>query len=220
MDARWVICEETKQRIGAYCGKCGMLWTNKAFGGGDRGLDEAHRMAEKCCRPNKCERCGKECEKHYVICSECRVAKDAEQEHQRFEKAEKITYAAWLSGNEGDNAMIYAPDFGNGFFSFLDELADHIECWGDDDLEPPYYVWPTRPQKMRFDSCSLIEDATQDMHEEAAEEVSVEAGEELQAMLDQWCADHPVTSYFPYFDQVIVLTDEERASLVPKREDD
>lgn len=144
-----------------------------------RTVQKSRELADKCCTPNKCRHCGNDCEKYWTACKNCLDADSVEKERQRFEKAEKV--------REFDG-MVFLEGFGfqNGYF---DSVADFIDWWeGEhgDDVKMPEYVWAcTSRPSCRIDLDRVIEDATQDAHDEYDPE-KLTGVDELRAAIDRF----------------------------------
>lgn len=95
--------------------------------------------------------------------------------------------------------MFFSDDYGydDGFFSDWEEF---FEYWYDNhgaDDPRPQYVWATYPVEMKIDAADIIESATEELCEEAADDISDEKTVELQKLLDDWCKSAGVrTTYY------------------------
>lgn len=166
-----------------------------------------------------CPHCGKPYSKrHYHHCDneECqrieRFEKEKrykEQERQRFEKAIKLDYN---NADEGKIGMLYIEGYGNdGYITDLDEFfecyydrnQENLEIYGEP-LERPEYVWATSCSKISLDADRILEQATDDLHEDARDRIVDE--DELQSFLDKWCEKQTGTeTYYPDYRYAILI---------------
>jgi hypothetical protein len=220
MEARKAVDEQSNRCLGYYCSECGNFWPLRMYGSGDAAAVQAERAAEQCCRPYKCEDCGKECGRHRIVCESCSALRETIKERLQYNQAQKISYDEFVKDlPAGCWGPVYVPNMGDGYFGDLDDLANHIDCSGEDEAYVPNYAWATTPTKMRLDASRIVEDATKNMYEDAYYDVADHL-DELQAALDRWCEAHPLTSHFPDFSRAIVFTEQERKFLTPSTEDE
>jgi hypothetical protein len=178
-EAYEVIVKETGRAIGYACRKCKRL--SVAFPGMDGKIDDssvphAKLEAERCCN-RKCNECQAYMEfpNGYVVCADCRVTKEAARELEAYEKAEKIQeaeYVGWLY-------------FNNEYLRDDEELEDHCV---QNEVEWPAWVWACSKIEFKINAASIIENALQNHYEDASDHVKREDEEELQTLLDVWCA--------------------------------
>jgi len=140
--------------------------------------------AEACCSPRHCE-CGTVLERSagYSACAACRTRHASEKEAEWFEKARKVTPAEyehepvhWDGGGHGD--------FGEGFWSSVEELLEHCES---QEIEPPEYVWGCEPTTLTLDGTDIVSRALEDFYENAFDHVSKEDLRQLDEFLVAWC---------------------------------
>lgn len=72
------------------------------------------------------------------------------------------------------------------FFDWDEFFEDWFENHEPDDVKP-VYVWITEPVEMSVDVQNIIENATDDLYEDASEDITSEARKELQDFVDGWC---------------------------------
>lgn len=175
-----VIVKETGRAIGYACRKCKRL--SVAFPGMDGKIDDssvprAKLEAQECCN-RKCNKCQAYMEfpNGYVVCADCRATDALTREQEAYEKAQKIPeseYAGWLF-------------FDNEYFRDDEELEDHCV---QNEIEWPAWVWACSKVEFRIDAADIIENALQEHYEDASSQVKRVDEEELQGLLDGWCAD-------------------------------
>jgi hypothetical protein len=104
-------------------------------------------------------------------------------------------------------------DWGEGFSSCWQEMEqsyfdnavwdDCVDGQGVVTVPPPAYCWPCESRALRLDPDSLLENAVDDMHEDAGDEI-VDA-DELVRFLEAWNAKQTCKSWYPDYSRVIVL---------------
>ncbi len=194
---RTIVDKENGDVVGFACGNCGTFYSTIA------GEDKARRNAERCHNSIRtCEKCGAEVKADRRKCESCDRAENdefrensAKKELARFEKAPKVKLADY----KGEYLWFPGSMIGNDGFLRSDEVEDDFE-----DDEMPEYAWACGSFGLRMDADSIIENALDNHHEDAGENVGDEDRKELQAILDAWCAKQRVTSYEP-IDEVVLL---------------
>ena len=115
---------------------------------------------------------------------------DAESEEKALSKAIKAEYKdVPLEHKE----MLYSESYGynEGYFSDIDELIEYCE---GNDIEVPKHVWSTAKTELSIDAENIIENACEELHEDARDNVTGE--KELQDFLDVWCAKQTGTDTY------------------------
>lgn len=177
------------------CGNCGSVFISEEY-------------AEKCCRPKHCEKCGAEMphNSYYTLCEKCRAEKEATKEKERFEKAKHYTFD---NVPQSSIIMLYSDSYGEneGYFDDLEQLEDYCE---ENDIEMPGYVWGTRCERISMDAGSIIENACEELHEDAYDWIGKESEEELQETLNKWCEKQSGTdTYYVDYKVAIILKEGE-----------
>jgi hypothetical protein len=170
------------------CAKCGQLYAARAGAlGSDDGLKWAYTAARQCCGPRECDCCGVEIpprrEYCWMWCNSCRDKKGSEKLQLAFDKANKVSYQDY-----GDKPVVHCDDF----YESIESLVDHLWC---DGVEIPPWVWGCYEVQLKLDGDSLLENALEDFHEEAGDDISQQARDALQKMLDDWCENQGVTMF-------------------------
>lgn len=160
-----------------------------------------------CCGPRHCS-CGAELPTYRSGCDACYARERAEKAAKRWADATPKPAAEY-----GDGMVLVEDDHGrdwggrNGWHDSLDDLRDAVVVWREDHPGEPLltlYVYGSTPRRMTLDTSHLIEDALQDFHEGAHDEISREAEVELQALLDAWCeANGPTTNDVDYGTKIV-----------------
>jgi hypothetical protein len=138
-------------------------------------------------------------EKYFTMCR-------THREQARLRRAQIVPAAQWSDPVFLDDAE---GDWGDGFST---EVAALLEWWedaypGDDAPPPPAYCWPCKSKTLQLDPDSVLENAVDDMHDDAWDEIV--AADELAAFIAAWNAQQTCRSWYPDYSRVIVL-DEKR----------
>ena len=95
--------------------------------------------------------------------------------------------------NESKN-MIYCEEL-NRYFYDLEDLFDVCE---EEDLNIPEYVYGTQTDMIHINADYIVEEACEDLHEDAYESIDYTDIKKLQKMLDDWCKEQTCTvTYYP-----------------------
>lgn len=165
-----------------------------------RFVSQTQEGAEQCCRPHVCA-CGAECSRGWTACTTCRAAKESERLAKQVEGAKKVPEAEW-------DGPVVAEGHDTGFAS-VDEMRDYYECEGQ---EVPWPVWGTRTSTLDLDAQWILENAADEMFEDALDHISDEACAELQTMLDAWKAKHGPSGWEEDNSIVVVLEENDNES--------
>lgn len=171
------------------CGKCPRCYSPKIYAARDDiSHAAARRAAEECCKPRLCE-CGAELESPWTACAPCR-------EKKILAKA-TIIEAAEYSGPVSAQCR---GEWGGGYSS---DLSAMIESCLDARVPVPSYCHPCTEYALKIDPISILERATEEMHEDAADQI-VDA-DELVAFIDGWNERQTCVTYFEDRSRVIVI---------------
>lgn len=163
----------------------------------------------------RCQYCGKQIRRGWLTCDCAEVRRQKEQT-----KKEKLKAAFAAAEKHEPDALGstflfgYSDDYpyNNGYFEDWDDFFD---AWFDDDVRPldavkPEYVWGTDPQKMSFDAHDLVENACEEMYEDAMCDIGNQPVAEMQQYLDQWAEKYGVTTWYEDHHHAIRIPWEER----------
>lgn len=173
------------------CGVCGVCYSPKNVG-----IQNAIDLAAKCCDPkaHTCKVCGVEVPPYRSMC-------ERHAEQAKLRKAVQIEEAEWKDPVYLDGAP---GGWGEGYFSDTDELRQSCE---DYDVSVPAYCWPCTSRPLRLDPDRLLEQAVDDMHEDAIDQVVDADG--LRDFIEAWNAKQTCETWYPDHSRVVVL-DRER----------
>jgi hypothetical protein len=118
--------------------------------------------------------------------------------NRRFTEKEQANYNKAIKVNIEDVPpehveMLYSESYGynDGYFNEFEELIDFCK---DAEVEIPEYVWSTTKMTLSMDAASIIENACEELHEDAYQNINGE--KELQEFLDAWCAKQSGTDSY------------------------
>ena len=131
---------------------------------------------------------------------------EVQRDAARFDQATHLTIEeAEAAGIE----CVYWPNEGGDIITRLASVMDDAEervlfNW---DYDRPMFVWATTETELTMDAGSIIEDACEDLHDEALYSIGTEGPVELQAIVDAWCAKYGdgCTTYHPDYTRAILL---------------
>ena len=177
------------------CKTCGATYTSATFGGGELGETAARHMATVHCF-HRCV-CGAEIGPSRTKCDECWNKTLAEKAEKVFDRAKKVTLEDYPS-----DQPVYWDGLGDGYFLHIDELLDRCE---EEGLEVPPYVWSCKEVPFRMEADWLLERALDSHGEGALQEIADKETEELQRLLDEWCARQDVKSWQVDYSTAVLL---------------
>ena len=158
-----------------------------------------------------CKYCGKPLPKQTNRCS-CDGYKEQEAEEKRIKYQETIEKAKEIELKDASE-YIYDEKSEQYFcdkFSFVDHWWDlYLEgghyCSNFDEYFEKYVpkvLWNCEVVKISMDADSIIENACDELHEDARDNISGER--ELQEFLDKWCAKQiGTTTYYPCYKKYV-----------------
>lgn len=166
-----------------YCEKC-------------RCVKRTEEEANECCQPYICKHCGKETGRNYwTICHECEALRDAQQEADRFQKAQKLTeWNSWVY----DGAEYY------------ESVEHYLET--RDDLPIPAYVWACKENHFAIADVSDITDRIEENGYEDFDADDLKGMDDLKAAIEKFNeANKDVVSYEPDYGIAILLNEKGQA---------
>ena len=164
-------------------------------------------------RIKTCAYCGKPLPKQSIRC-DCEEYKEHEEEENRIKYQKTINKAKEIELKD-ISEYIYDEESEQYFsdkFSFAEhwwelyQEGDH-DCFNFDEYFEKYIpkvLWNCKEVKMSIDADSIIENACDDLHEDALDAISYEDKQELQDLLDEWCAKQTgTTTYYPCYKEYV-----------------
>ena len=139
-----------------------------------------------------CEHCGKQLPKGRLKC-DCEYQKVIDNEERKLKYQEKISKAEEVNIKNIDSDMWFYDEQTDDYFSdidyFIDAYKDNEEYESDEEMlnNLPEVLWLTDPVDISMDADSIIENACEDLHEDAYDNISGKDRAELQNILDVWC---------------------------------
>lgn len=125
-----------------------------------------------------------------------RRQKQYDKDLETWNKAKKISLKQAIQ----DYVMVYIDN--NDKFINIDEFEDwlHDEEFQLEEVKS-LRVYGTYPVDLSMNASNIIEMATEDLHEDAMDNISGEDEKELQDLLDQWCEKNKsgTTTYYADF---------------------
>ena len=138
---------------------------------------------------HRCQLCGNLIKRSRTKCN-CDAQKELDQQEEN-RKAKEILDNAPIAPKEVEETMecFFSEYYGynEGYFFDWDEFFEYwFDTYRPDDVKPEF-VWITEPVEMSIDISNIIESATDDLYEDAADDITSEARKELQDFIDGWC---------------------------------
>lgn len=138
---------------------------------------------------HRCPLCGKLIERGYSTCN-CEAQKEIKKQEEINKKQDALNNAP-IAPKEIVASMecFYSDNYSTNDGYFYD-WEDFFEDWfenNEPDMVKPEFVWCTEPIKISIDAQDIIEQATEDLYEDASYDISYEDRKELQDFLDSWC---------------------------------
>lgn len=156
-----------------------------------------------------CKFCGKQLQRSSLRC-DCQGYKEDEKRRESEKRKERISMAyettpdrvsTYLYDDENDMYYAEIEDFVDVIKE--DYLDDKYACDSFDeffDKVVPKVLWVTEYVEMSMDAQSIVENACEELHEDAMDNVSGEDLDELQKYLDSWCKSQTGTeTYYPCY---------------------
>lgn len=154
-----------------------------------------------------CKYCGKILPKNYNNCI-CDGFIKEEKEKRRIKYQETIAKA-----KEVDAESVYTylyDEQTNHYFSeiedFIDEYKDNTEFENDEEMiaNLPEVLWVCSKEEITMDAGQIIEDACEELHEDARDCISNKDEKEFQEFLDKWCEQqHGTTTFYPCYKEYV-----------------
>ncbi len=161
-------------------------------------------------RIKTCEYCEKPLMKETSRCS-CEEYKEHEEEEKRIKYQETIKKAKEV-GIKSVSTYLYDEQTDHYFAEiedFVDEYKDNTDYENDEEMleNLPEVLWVCSKAEISIDADSIIENACDELHEDARDNISDE--KELQEFLDKWCEKQTgTTTYYPCYKEYVKVKKE------------
>ena len=170
------------------CGKC-----KKAYGDKE--------VAEKCCEPTYCPKCGIEKPSYYVHCEKCRL-------ENQYNSGNKIPYLKYKIDKMYDERRNkYYSDYEEMFEDYSENILsdeDDFTELTEEQLKSmmPKWLFGCEEVKFKVNIDPAIENAEEKMYEEFDDIVD---REELEQFVAKWNEKQNGVSYYPDYKTIIVF---------------
>lgn len=188
------------EEICKFCHGTGMVIEDNSYGLSNDPNKQIARFPYKHQSISFCQHCYKGIIHRCKLCGEVMprgsLKHDCEQQRridrvEREKKKAEILDKAPIAPKEVEEATYYLFSeffpYNNGYFSDWDEFFDAWEENNEPNDKKPEFVWITEEHEMHIDAQDVVETATQDLYEDAIDNISRERIEELQEYLNNWC---------------------------------
>ena len=141
-------------------------------------------------------------QKGYYHC-DCEGFKKVEEEKRIAKWSETISKAKEVQESDV-KTMLYCEEFDR----YYDSTDDFFEYWAsdcddDDEIVKPQLLWVCSIAEISIDADSVIENACDDLHEDASENCDYGS---LQKVLNEWCKEQTgTTTYYPCYKEYVKI---------------
>lgn len=159
-----------------------------------------------------CEFCGKQIKKGYIDKCDCPQYRAKQEEEKRIKYQETIDQAKEIDWSSATD-FVY-DEKSHRFFNDECEFSEYYwDLYQEDDCDCknfdeyfdkviPHVLWNCSEENMHIDADTIVEQACEDLHEDAYDNVSDII--ELQNYLDKWCSKQSgTTTYYPCYKEYI-----------------
>ena len=153
-----------------------------------------------------CPYCGQPYKNHAYMHCNCEGQKKADEEERIKKWNEKVSKAVAVDEKDIDT-MLYCEEFGEYYSTVDDFFDDYASNYDDEEVyEKPERLWVTSVEKISVDADNLIENACEELHEEAIESICIDDKIRLQEFLDAWCEEQTgTTTYYPCYEKYVAI---------------
>lgn len=139
---------------------------------------------------NRCKLCGDIIRPRWSLVCNCAAQQELDKIKQKQVEREAWDKAEEIPEDLKENYQFFYSDYygwDNGYFDDWDSFFDYWNENYEGVEERPEYVWVTEKVDMQIDADSIVESATEELYDDAMDDVSNEALGKLQQFLDEWC---------------------------------
>ena len=153
-----------------------------------------------------CPYCGQPYVNQAYMHCDCEGQKKADEEKRIKKWNEKVANAVAVDEKDVDT-MLYCEEF-DQYYDTVDDFFDDYAC-NYEDMEvynKPERLWITSDRKIFVDASYIIDNACEDLYEDARDNISDKDIKQLQSFLDNWCKKQiGTTTYYPCYEQYIEI---------------
>ncbi len=153
-----------------------------------------------------CKYCGKQIPKGYIDLCDCDQYKAKVEEERRIKYQEMISKATEVELKDIDSDTWLYDEQTDDYFSnvdyFVEAYKDNDEFADDKEMleNLPEVLWLCNNVDISMDADSIIENACEELHEDAEENITDDDRKELQELLDSWCRKQTgTTTLYPNY---------------------
>lgn len=153
-----------------------------------------------------CPYCGEPYKNQAYLHCDCEGQKKTDEEEKIKKRNEKVANA--VAVNEEDvHTMLYCEEFDEYYDTVDDFLDDYAFNYNDENIyDKPERLWVTSVEKISINADNILEDACEDLHEDAMESICIDDKIKLQKLLDDWCKEQTgTTTYYPCYKQYVKI---------------
>ena len=207
------------ERICPVCNGLGMIIENNIYGiKGDKSeagrkyyfpyKHQALSFCQSCYNgvQRLCPYCGQPYKNKAYLHCDCEGQKKVDEEKRIKKWNETVTNAVAVDEKDVDT-MLYCEEF-DKYYDTVDDFFDDYAC-NYEDMEvynKPERLWVTSDRKIFIDASYIIENACEDLYEDARDNISDKDIKQLQSFLDNWCKKQiGTTTYDPCYKQYVKI---------------
>ena len=157
----------------------------------------------------KCEHCGKILPKGRLKC-DCEKQREIDEEERKIKYQKTISKATEVDLKDvGSDTWLYdeqTDDYFSDVDYFVDAYKDNEDFANDKEMfeNLPEVLWLCDNVDISMDADSIIENACEELHEDAENNISGKDRKELQELLDNWCKKQSgTTTLYPNYKKYV-----------------
>ena len=135
-----------------------------------------------------CEKCGEIIPKGFLR-HDCKDEQELKRKEYAQRRKNALKNAPDATPEILENSLWFCSDdygYNDGYFEEWEEFFEYWHEYHDED-ERPEFVWATEPVDISINASDIVSNATEDLYEDAYDDVSSKSIKELQDYLDNWC---------------------------------
>jgi hypothetical protein len=148
-----------------------------------------------------CKHCGNPIHKGCINQCDCegykaeQVTKELQKLNEKIKNAKEVT-------EKDINTYLYCEEI-DEYFSSVEDFIDSWECYHEQDEKMPEILWVTSTARLSLDASNILEEACNDLHEEAYDNCDIDG---LQEILDEYAKEQTgTTTYYPEYKQYVKI---------------